>query len=72
MDQKRELNTDEMKQVSGGAGEDSRYFIHTVVKGETLHKIAKLYGVSVEDLMRWNDIKDRNLIRIDQELKIYE
>ena len=72
MDQKRELNMDEMNQVSGGTGEDSRYFFHTVVKGETLHKIAKLYGVSVEDLMRWNDIKDRNLIRIDQELKIYE
>lgn len=31
---------------------------HTVKKGESLEKIAKLYGVSPEDLKKWNNLKD--------------
>ena len=67
----KELNLNEMSAVAGGTGEDARYFIHTVQKGETLHRIAKHYGVKVEDLMSWNDIQDRNLIYVNQELKVY-
>ena len=67
----RELNLNEMASVSGGAGEDARYFIHTVEKGETLHRIAMHYGVNVNDLMSWNNIKDRNLIYVGQEIKVY-
>ena len=68
----KELNLSELSSVAGGTGEDARYFIHTVKKGETLHRIAKHYGVKVEDLMSWNDIKDRNLIYVGQEIKVYE
>ena len=29
------------------------------------------YGVNVNDLMSWNNIKDRNLIYVGQEIKVY-
>lgn len=67
----QELNLNEMAAVSGGTGEDARYIIYTVQKGDSLYKIAKIYGVSVEDLVRWNGIKNKSLIQIDQEIKIY-
>jgi len=44
---------------------------HKVVKGDTLSKIAKEYGVTVEELMKENDLKD-SLIIIGQVLKIPE
>jgi LysM repeat protein len=41
---------------------------HTVVKGDTLYDIAIRYGVTVEDLVRWNadQIDDPNLIHVGQ------
>lgn len=72
MELKMELNQDELEKASGGTGENARFFTHIVEKGETLHKIARRYGVSVDDLVRWNNIKNRNLIYIGQELKIFE
>ena len=62
------LNPKEMEQVTGGAGSYSTY---VVVKGDTLFKISRRYGVTVDDLVRWNGIKNRNLIYPGQELKIY-
>lgn len=67
----KELTLNELSSVSGGTGKDASYFIHTVKKGETLHRIALHYSVNVDDLMSWNNIADRNLIHPGQELKIY-
>lgn len=67
-----ELNLNDMAAVAGGTGEDARYYIHTVKKGDTLHKIARRYSVTVDDLILWNNIKDRNLIYIGQEINIYK
>jgi bacteriocin-like protein len=61
----KELNVNEMEQVNGG------YDTYTVVKGDTLFKISRRYGVTVDDLVRWNGIKNRNLIHPGQVLKIY-
>lgn len=47
----------------GGAGAGS----HTVAKGETLYRIAKEYGVSVQDLKEWNRLSD-NTIHVGQKL----
>jgi hypothetical protein len=53
------------------AGEDaSRH--HTVEKGETLFRISKRYGVSVEVLMRANSIDDPRTLRVGQRLAIPE
>lgn len=43
---------------------------YKVVAGDTLYRIAHDNGVSVEDLMRWNDIKKRNLLKVGQELQL--
>ena len=61
----KELNMNEMNQVIGG------YETYVVVKGDTLCKIGRRYGVTVNELVRWNGIKNRNLIHPGQVLVIY-
>lgn len=43
---------------------------HTVSQGETLFAISRKYGVTVEDLKRWNNIGSQNIITIGQKLVI--
>ena len=44
--------------------------IHKVVEGETLKKIADLYGTTIDHLVAYNNIEDSNNILIGQDLKI--
>jgi membrane-bound lytic murein transglycosylase D len=44
---------------------------HTVRSGQTLSHVANKYKVRVSDLMRWNNIKSANKIRVGQKLKLY-
>lgn len=44
--------------------------VYIVKKGDTLTKISKAYGVSIENLIKKNKIKDKNLIIINQRLII--
>lgn len=34
---------------------------HVVLQGQTLYSISKMYNVKVEDLQKWNDLKDFNV-----------
>lgn len=43
---------------------------YIVVKGDTLSKIAKRYGTNVDALVELNNIKNKNIIHVGQELKI--
>jgi membrane-bound lytic murein transglycosylase D len=43
---------------------------HTVSQGETLYGISKKYGITVEDLKKWNNIGSQNIISIGQKLVI--
>ncbi len=43
--------------------------IHTVKRGETLYHIAQKYGVSINDLKKWNHLNS-NLIKPGETLKI--
>lgn len=63
------LTAEELVDVTGGAyvGPCIQY---TVVKGDTLHKIANRYGTSVQVLVDLNHIKNKNLIHIGQVLLI--
>lgn len=45
------------------------HLTHLVVKGDTLSKIAQIYGVTVSDLKRWNNLKN-DTIYIGQILRI--
>ncbi|MCA9463204.1 MAG: LysM peptidoglycan-binding domain-containing protein [Nitrospira sp.] len=51
---------------SRGDGQGS---YHTVEKGETLYRISKQYGVSVQDIKSWNNLPD-NTIHVGQKLMI--
>ena len=66
---KNELNVNELEKAAGGA--TSRYIVYTVVKGDTLGRIANAYGVTVKDLVRWNNIANPRLILVGQKLNIY-
>lgn len=43
---------------------------YTVQRGDTLYGISQEYGVEVEDLRRWNNIKDKSMIVAGRELVI--
>ena len=42
---------------------------HTVAKGETLFRISQQYGVSIEQLKEWNNLKDVG-VQIGQKIKL--
>ena len=44
--------------------------IHTVAKGEGLWSIAKKYGVTVEELQRWNNLSNADQISEGQNLQV--
>ncbi|MFL2137494.1 LysM peptidoglycan-binding domain-containing protein [Desemzia sp. FAM 23991] len=44
--------------------------IHVVKSGDTLNKIASTYGVSVNDLIGWNNITNKNVIKVGQQIYI--
>ena len=44
--------------------------IYTVKRGDNLTKIANMYGVTVSDLVKWNNIKNPNLIYPGQKIII--
>lgn len=43
---------------------------HVVEKGETLYRISRIYGVSLEGIARANDIKDPSQIKVGQRIII--
>lgn len=48
---------------------EEQVMTHMIIKGDTLTKIAQLYGVTVRDIKLWNNIKS-DLIYIGQTLRI--
>lgn len=43
---------------------------YVVKKGDTLTKIAKKYKTTVEQLVKWNKIKNPNVIKVGQKLRV--
>lgn len=50
---------------------DTSIVYYTVKKGDTLSKIARKYGTTVNSLVNLNEIKNPNLIYVNQKLQIY-
>jgi LysM repeat protein len=50
---------------------DLKTVYYTVKKGDTLWKISSLYGVSVDDIRKANNLKNDNL-QVGQKLKIHK
>ena len=63
------LNAKELQEAAGGANQG--YFVYVVEKGDTLTKIAHRYGVTVAQLVQWNNIANPNLILVGQKLRIF-
>ena len=59
------MNDEEMDQVTGGS-----ILPYAVQSGDTLAKIAKKYNVTMEQLIKWNNIKNPDMITVGQQLKI--
>ena len=55
---------------SGGSGVGDGQVIHMVQSGEGLFEIADFYGVSPNDITLANNLDNRNLLRVGQELII--
>ncbi|WP_426757234.1 LysM peptidoglycan-binding domain-containing protein [Myxococcus sp. Y35] len=50
---------------AGNAGK-----VHALAEGETLWSVAQRYGVSVDDIMRWNKIKDHRTLPTGKVLRL--
>ena len=55
----------------GSSASGAGNIVHRVKKGETLGHIAMKYHVSVKNLMRWNGLTSKSVLRIGQRLNIY-
>lgn len=53
----------------GGTPSDGTAAYHTVAKGETLYRISRQYGVTVQELKEWNNLSS-NLISVGQKLRV--
>jgi membrane-bound lytic murein transglycosylase D len=52
-----------------GTPQDSGVKVHTVKKGEGLWDIARQYKVTIEEIVKWNDLTDTK-IKVGEKLKI--
>lgn len=48
-----------------------RSVIYTVKSGDTLWGISNRYGISIDQLVRWNGIENSNLIYVGEKIIIY-
>lgn len=66
------LLTDEkatVKVFSENSPADGKVVFHTVLRGETLYSISRLYKTPVDTLVMWNQLKDAG-IKVGQELRV--
>ncbi|PSL03894.1 LysM peptidoglycan-binding domain-containing protein [Cecembia rubra] len=62
-------STETVNRTQPSSTSSSSRTVHTVSPGETLFRISQNYGVSVDDLKRWNNLPD-NTIKVGQEIII--
>ena len=48
----------------------TREGVHVVQYGETLFRISKLYGVTIDNLREWNGMKFNEILSVCEELQI--
>ena len=59
------MNDEQMDQISGGT-----ILPYRVQAGDSIADIAKKYNVTVEQLLKWNDIHEVGPLKVGQLLKI--
>ena len=63
--EKTVLNDEQMDQVTGGS-----ILPYRVQPGDSLVEIAKKYHVTVDQLKKWNNLQDGDVLSVGQQLKI--
>ncbi len=78
MTETMKINDSELENVSGGFDHANgtfvnygSYIVYTVARGDVLGGIALRFGVTVQQIASWNNIKNVNLIYTGQKLTIY-
>lgn len=61
-----ELTEDEVSAASGGI---SQYY--TIRRGDSLQSIARRFGTSVDRLVQLNNIKNPDIIYVNQKIRLY-
>ena len=46
------------------------YPLYKVKKGDSIYKIAKIYGITADDILEWNSIKNISLLKLNQQIII--
>ena len=59
------MNDEQMDEITGGT-----ILPYRVKAGDNLAEIAKKYNVTVEQLMKWNNIEEGGVLTVGQLLKI--
>ena len=62
---KASMNDEQMDAVSGGT-----ILPYRVQPGDSLNVVAKKFNVTVEQLVKWNNIKNPDMLTVGQQLKI--
>ena len=57
--------------IDNSTQQDKTIINYLIKRGDTLWAISRIYGVSIQDLVYWNNIKNPNLIYAGNILKIY-
>ena len=76
------INENELNEVTGGAGgwqqyakgnyvNYGQYVVYTVAAGDVLSGIAIRFGVTVQQIVSWNSLKNPDVISLGQKLTIY-
>lgn len=62
---KVKMNDEQLDAINGGS-----IIPYQVQAGDTLNVIARKFNVTPEQLMKWNNIQDPNLLLVGQQLKV--
>ena len=76
------INEMDLEEIAGGVGKwqqyakgsyvnYGQYLVYTVVGGDVLSGIAVRFGVTVQQICQWNNIKNPDQIQVNQQLTIY-
>ncbi|WP_418358926.1 LysM peptidoglycan-binding domain-containing protein [Shewanella basaltis] len=61
------MQPQQIAQVNNSASQTG----HTVQYGDTLWSIARVYNVTVEQIISWNNMTDRDKLTVGKTLKFY-
>ena len=72
------INDQKLEEVTGGYAYANgsfinygNYIVYTVAKGDVLSGIAPRFNVTIDEIVKWNNLPNPDLIRVGQKLTIY-